>query len=80
VQPQLAVVLALRPGQDLDEGRLAGPVLAEQAVDLAPAQLEIEVRQRLGAAEALRDATKPEDGLGDGWVGRPVAAPGLRVR
>src|SRR5256885_5172121 len=32
---------------DLDEGRLAGPIVAEQAHDLVPAHLEIDVRERL---------------------------------
>src|SRR2546430_2916900 len=36
---------------DLDEGRLAGPVVAEQADDLVPAHLEIDVRKRLHLAK-----------------------------
>ncbi len=43
-------------GDDLHHGGLAGAVLADQAVDLAFAQLEIDVAQGRDAAEGLRDA------------------------
>ena len=51
------------PGQDLDQGALAGAVLADEGVDLAGHQVERHVGQRLGGSEALRDATE----LGAEW-------------
>ena len=39
VDEDLAAVLALDAGHDLDQGRLAGAILAQQRVDLAAAQL-----------------------------------------
>ena len=47
---------AVHPGEDLGEGRLAGPVLAEQRVNLAAVEVEIDVGQHLDAGEGLRDA------------------------
>ena len=46
------------PGQDLDEGALAGPVLADQRVDLAGEQLERDVVERLRREEPLGDAAE----------------------
>ena len=42
--------------QDLEDGRLAGAVLAEQRVDLADEHVEADVAERGHAAEGLRDA------------------------
>ncbi len=50
-----AAVGAERAGQDLDEGALAGAVLAEQGMDLAGGGMELGPRQRGDAAEALRN-------------------------
>src|SRR5437762_4254977 len=46
---------------DLDEGRLAGPIVAEQAHDLVPAHLEIDVRERLHLAEGHVDVLEADD-------------------
>ncbi len=54
---RLRVVVA---GEDLDEGRLAGAVGPDQGVDLAGHDLEIDVLQRLGAAESLRQGGNPK--------------------
>ena len=43
-------------GDDLDEGRLARAVLADQRVHLAGAQVERDALQRADAGERLRDA------------------------
>ena len=51
-----AAVVADRAGQDLDEGALAGAVLAEQRVDLAGAGGELGFAQRDDAAVAFRQA------------------------
>jgi len=45
-----------QPGQHLDEGALAGTVLAEEGHHLAGAQLEIDLGQRLDVAVALGEA------------------------
>src|SRR6267378_4472183 len=46
---------------DLDEGRLAGPIIAEQADDLVPAHLEVDVRKRLHLAEGHVDLLEVDD-------------------
>ena len=53
-QFQVAGGGAVGPGEDLEQGRLAGAVLADQGVDLPLAQLEGDLVQRLDAREALR--------------------------
>jgi hypothetical protein len=44
-----------RPGEHLDQGRLPGAVLAEQAVHLTGADVEVDTVQRAHARERLRD-------------------------
>ncbi len=44
------------PGQDLDQGGLAGPVLSDEHVDLARAQVEVHIPKRHDPREGLRDA------------------------
>ena len=53
-------------GQDLDERRLARSVLTDERMDLSGAKLEIDLAQRLHAAEAARDAAKLDERRG-GW-------------
>src|SRR5882724_537128 len=58
---------------DLDEGRLAGPVVAEQADDLVPAHLEIDVRKRLHLAKGHVDVLEADhvpETPGCGFFGR----------
>jgi hypothetical protein len=50
----------VEPGQQVDERRLAGAVRPDQADDLVPAQLELDVRQRGDALEGPGDADGPE--------------------
>ena len=47
---------AHRAGQYLDEGALAGAVLADQGMDLAGPRMELGLAQRDDAAEMLRHA------------------------
>ena len=49
-------------GQDLDEGRLAGAVLAQQRHDLAARDVEAHALQRARAAEGLVDVVETKDG------------------
>ena len=51
-----ALVRRVHAREDVHQRRLAGAVLAEQRVDLAGLQVEIDAAQRLDAAEALGDA------------------------
>ena len=48
-----ASIGAVGAEQDVHQGRLAGPVLPQEADDLAPAHGEIDVRIGADAAEAL---------------------------
>ena len=64
VELQAAGVGLIDAGQDLDQGRLAGAVLADQGRDLARVELEAHAVQRLHARERLADAGKLEDRLG----------------
>ena len=54
VDEQLAGVGLVEAGQDLDQRRLARAVLPEEAMDLPGEHVEVDVAQRLGPAEALR--------------------------
>jgi hypothetical protein len=63
-----AGVRAVRAGDRLDQGGLAGPVLADDRVDLAGQQLERHALERADAAEALGDVGEPEKG---GHLGCP---------
>ena len=53
-----------QPVQLVHQRALAGPVLAEQRVDLTPPQIEVDVVVRDERAEALRDATELERQIG----------------
>ena len=56
VEREGAARRAMHAGEDLGEGRLAGAVLAQQRVDFARAQVEIDVAQHFDAGEGLGDA------------------------
>jgi hypothetical protein len=51
----------LGAGQDLEQGRLAGAVLAKEAVDLARDQVERDAVQRLDAGVSFREAGDLEE-------------------
>jgi len=76
VDRDLARVRAVEPGQHLDEGGLAGPVLAEQGVDLPAVDREVHRAQRGDAAEGLAEAARHAGvarGLGEGGaLGHPT--------
>ena len=64
VDRDLALVRRVDPLQDLHQGRLAGAVAADQGVDLALAQVEVDPVQDAGAGEALADPGHPHrDGV-----------------
>ena len=64
VDRDLPFVRRVDPLQDLHQGRLAGAVAADQGVDLALAQVEIDPVQDADAGEALADPGHPDrDGV-----------------
>ncbi len=66
-----ALVLPLEPAQDLDEGALAGPVVADQAEDFAPVEVHVDPSQRHYGTEALGYAFGAKDHIrlsGAGWA------------
>ncbi len=48
-------------GQHLDEGRLAGAVVADEADDLVPADCQVDVLQRVNGTEIFLDRLEPDD-------------------
>ena len=56
----LPVVGVDEPARDPEQGRLPGPVLADERVDLARTALDADVVERLHRPERLRDAAEPE--------------------
>ena len=68
VDEDLALVGLVRTGEDLDQRRLAGAVLAEQAVHLAGTDLEVDAVEGPGAGELLDDAAHlQQHGCGFRW-------------
>ena len=61
VEDDLAGVVAVDPGDALDQRRLARPVVADECHDLAVPHLEVDVGQRLDRAERLRQAANLEE-------------------
>jgi hypothetical protein len=76
VDPDRAGVLRVHAGEDLHQRRLAGAVLADERVDLAGAQVEVDAVQDVDAEEALADAAHLEQRRGRvGHAGTSVHAP-----
>ena len=78
-----AGILGIDPGEDLDQRRLAGAVLAHEGVHLAGLETEIDVLQRDHAREALADpghferkTSVLDDGEGGVSRHRRASAPG----
>jgi hypothetical protein len=61
-----AGVAAVGTGQDLDQGRLAGAVLAHDGVDLAPPHHQRGLLQGADPGEGLADPLHAQEGLGGG--------------
>ena len=70
LEVDLALVEGIDPGDPLDQGRLAGAVVADERHDLARPDFEVDLVERLHGAEALRDAGAVEDRRRPG--GRPL--------
>ena len=62
VEQDLAGIRPVEPGQDVHQGALAGAVLAEQCVDLARAQVEVNLVVGDDAGKGLDDAARLERG------------------
>ncbi len=58
----LAAVGLIRPGDDLDQRRLAGAVLPNQAVHLAGVELQVHIFQHLHAGEGFTGIAQSQDG------------------
>src|SRR5262249_4825606 len=56
-----AVIVGMHPGDDLHHGRLAGAVLADEPVDLAGLEREVDIPKGPDAAERLRDAAELQE-------------------
>ena len=56
VEPDFALVPLQGAGQDLDQGRFAGPVLAHERMDFAGLHLEVDAIERPDAGKRLRHA------------------------
>ena len=67
----------VEPAQDLDQRRLAGAVVADQAEALSLAEAERDVDEGRDGAEALRDALDPDRG---GRLGAHCSLPRFRRR
>src|SRR5690606_6285197 len=63
VKQDRARVGLIDAGDNLHQGRLAGAILAHQRVDLAGADVEIDITERLDTGEALADSAQGEDRL-----------------
>ena len=62
VDQDLAGARAIDPGEDLDQRRLAGAVVAEEAMHLSGMDLDVDVAKRDDRAEMLRHAAKLDGG------------------
>jgi hypothetical protein len=68
-------VRLIDPGDDLDEGGLAGAVLADQGVHLAGTHVEVHMVERLDARKGFADVLQLQEGCGhDGSSPLSVAA------
>ena len=56
VEAHLALVVGLHAGETLDEGRLAGAVVADEGGDLAGVGLEVHALEHADRAETLDDS------------------------
>src|SRR5262249_5604202 len=74
IDQDLALVRPVEAVEDLHERRLAGAVLADEGVDLALADGEVDAVVREDAREALRDAAHL-DGEGELGSAHPERAP-----
>ena len=75
VELDLAGVRGVDAAEDLDQRRLAGAVLADERVDLAGAQLEGGVADRLGRAERLGDVGDAQERRRPAIARRPCGRP-----
>jgi hypothetical protein len=60
----------VQAGHDLDERRLAGTVVTEDAGDLAGVDLEVDALQRIDVAVGLADVFHDDEGLDVGRAPR----------
>src|SRR6266851_3394463 len=61
VKNELSGVRALGPGDNLDQRRLAGPVVAHQPDDLSRSDIQVDALERNHRAVTFPDSSKPEE-------------------
>jgi hypothetical protein len=66
-EKDLAGVRDVDAGDGLDEGRLAGTVVADQRYDFGRIDIEVHIRQRLHGAKVLADVAELQERLAVGW-------------
>ena len=62
VEHEAAREFRMHAGDDLHQRAFAGAVFADETMDLAGVQREVDTAKRLDAAEGFRDASQFEDG------------------
>ena len=72
IEQELARIGLVDAGQDLDQGRLARTILAQERMDRAGAQFQGDIGQGHHTRERLADAARREDGFGHAQI-RPDA-------
>src|SRR5262249_35339945 len=75
IHPDLAPIRGDHARDNVHQGRLAGAVLAEQPVDLAELEVEVDGAHGVHAAEPLVDAAHLEQRKRLGHTGGPAAQP-----
>ncbi len=60
-EPDVSLVERVDPGDPLDQGGLAGPIVADERHDLPAPDLEVDAIQRLDGAEGLRESRAREE-------------------
>ncbi len=63
-----ALVDGMHPGDGLDQGGLAGAVVADEGDDLTGADLQVDVGERLDGAEPFGDSAQRQHGFVRHWV------------
>ena len=71
IDPDLAAVRLVDAGQDLDQGGLAGPVVADDGEHLAVPQVQIDLGDRQQPAERLADPVHGKEGWSVGQQALP---------
>src|SRR5262249_1120501 len=72
VKEDFALVRMVGAGEDLDQGRLAGAVVADEGADLTRVERKVGAGQRFDVAEPAPDAARLEERRQAHGMGSPV--------